>query len=397
MNTIKDLTLLGERQQRKCEKQEEDLKGIHLAHSKAIEQLQQRHRNSINGFHALDEKINAVAKKIIHLGVQLENVNTPRSRIVEAQILLGHIMEFMVAGPTVSDLFTDESKLVEAADTIQKLYTIAQDLPVDRFADVKKKIEAQYDAIEKKLIEEFVIAQKCDDVEGMKRLATILSQFKGYSQCVDAYIEQSQSATNTGKDIFSGIVPMCKHHYGIIKVVFANPEQVMTKFLLNIYQLKLNQYAQTKLEDRKNEDKYLKTLFDLYSRTMKLSQDLAEFNLSTDEFDLLSKLSQNIFAPHLVTYIDTEAQVLEAKCAIVQKKFYESKNHQKKRAERFQDFKRDVQANVQALINRGGTLQQQEKEDNSGETLLSEELAINLLQEAKGAFKRCRVVSGITL
>lgn len=185
---------------------------------------------------------------------------------------------------------------------------------------------------------------------------------------------------------------MCKQHYGIIKIVFANPEQVMTKFLLNIYQLKLNQYAQTRLEDRKNEDKYLKTLFDLYSRTMKLSQDLAEFNLSTDEFDLLSKLSQNIFAPHLVTYIDTEAQVLESKCATVQKKFYESRNHQKKRAERFQDFKRDVQANVQALMgNRGGQSQQQ-VDDNSGETLLSEELAINLLQEAKAAFKRCRVV-----
>lgn len=166
----------------------------------------------------------------------------------------------------------------------------------------------------------------------------------------------------------------------------------MTKFLLNIYQLKLNQYAQTRLEDRKNEDKYLKTLFDLYSRTMKLSQDLAEFNLSTDEFDLLSKLSQNIFAPHLVTYIDTEAQVLENKCMVVQKKFYEGKNHQKKRTERFQDFKRDVQANVQALMGNRSGQQQQQADENSGETLLSEELAINLLQEAKAAFKRCRVV-----
>lgn len=180
---------------------------------------------------------------------------------------------------------------------------------------------------------------------------------------------------------------MCKHHYGIIQQVFANPEQVMTKFLLNIYQ-KLNQYAQTKLEDKKNEDKYLKTLEELYSRTMKLSQDLAEFNLSTDEFDLLSKLCRNIFAPHLVTYIDIEAAVLESKCATVQKKFYESRNHQKKRTERFQDFKRDVQANIQGLM--GGNRSAQE--ENSGETLLSEELAINLLQEAKGAFKRCRVV-----
>lgn len=195
MNTIKDLTLLGERQQRKCEKQEEELKAIQRAHAKAIGQLLQRHKQSMNGFHSLDEKINAVAKKITHLGVQLENINTPRSRIVEAQILLGYIMEFMVPGPTVSDLFSNEERLVEAADTIQKLYTIAQDLPVDRFEDVKKKIEAQYDAIELKLLAEFVIAQKCNDVEGMQKLASILSQFKGYSQCVDAYIEQSQAVS----------------------------------------------------------------------------------------------------------------------------------------------------------------------------------------------------------
>lgn len=69
-----------------------------------------------------------------------------------------------------------------------------------------------------------------------------------------------------GKDIFIGIVPMCEHHYEIIKQVFANPSQVMSKFILNIYQLKLHQYCLTKLEDRKDEEKYLRTLFELYSR-----------------------------------------------------------------------------------------------------------------------------------
>lgn len=193
MHTIKDLNILSERQQRKCEKQEEELRGVQKFHAKAIDQLQQKHKTVMGGFHELDEKINFVAKKIIHLGVQLESVNTPRSRIVEAQILLGHIMEFMVPGPTVSDLFSNEERLEEAADKIQKLYMIAQDLPADKFEDVKKKIEAKYDKIEMKLIEEFVISQKCNDVEGMKKLAAILSQFKGYSQCVDAYIEQSQA------------------------------------------------------------------------------------------------------------------------------------------------------------------------------------------------------------
>lgn len=59
---------------------------------------------------------------------------------------------------------------------------------------------------------------------------------------------------------------MCKHHYEIIKKVFANPAKVMSKFILNIYQLKLNQYALTKLDDKKDEEKYLRTLYELYSR-----------------------------------------------------------------------------------------------------------------------------------
>lgn len=40
----------------------------------------------------------------------------------------------------------------------------------------------------------------------------------------------------------------------------------MAKFILNIYQLKLNQFAQTKLDDKKDDDKYLRTLYEMYSR-----------------------------------------------------------------------------------------------------------------------------------
>lgn len=53
----------------------------------------------------------------------------------------------------------------------------------------------KYDEIERNLIEEFAVAQKEEDIEKMKELARIMSQFKGYSQCVDVYIEQSQAVS----------------------------------------------------------------------------------------------------------------------------------------------------------------------------------------------------------
>lgn len=156
---------------------------------------------------------------------------------------------------------------MEAADIIQKLYLIAQDLPSDKFGNAKKKIESKYDEVERNLIEEFAFAQKDENIDKMKQLANILSQFKGYSQCVDVYIEQSQATNYRGKDVFDSILPLCRVHYETIKKVFASPDQVMSKFILNIYQLKIHQFVSTKLtDDRKDEIKYLKTLHYLYLR-----------------------------------------------------------------------------------------------------------------------------------
>lgn len=389
ISTITDLKILQGRQQKKCEKLEESLKDEQIVFAKKIGKLQEKHQVTVDWFHQLDEKINSVAGKIIHLGEQLDNVNTPRSRTVEAQRLLNYMTEFLEDGTRVNDMFNDKSKLFEAADIIQKLYTISQDLPAERFADAKKKIEQKYDEIERDLIEKFAQFQRLNDIEKMKSIATILSQFKGYSQCIDAYIEQSEEMTAYGgKDIFAGILPMCRHHHAIIKQVFASPDQVMSKLILNIYQLKLNQYAQTKLEDKKNEDKYLKTLYDMYSRTMQLSGELQEFMLNSDD-DLLAKLTNNIFAKHLSGYIEIEAKCLEEKSRSELKRYYESKNHQKKQTKRFPDFTRDVQA----LIGTRTNLNIAQIEDYGGETFLSEELAINLLQESKAALKRCRLLS----
>lgn len=386
--TIKDLKVLQERQQRKCERLEEILHEEEGVHAKNIEKLQDRHQTSVEVFHQLDEKINSVAGKIIHLGEQLENVNTPRSRTVEAQRLLNHMTEFLVPGPIVNDLFSDKTRLYEAADIIQKLYTVAQDLPADKFSEAKRKILMKYDEIERCLIEDFATAQKQENIEKMKSIASILSQFKGYSQCIDAYIEQSQMTTYGEKGLFAQILPMCRHHYSVIKRVFSSPDQVMSKFILNIYHLKLFQFAQTKLEDRRDDDKYLRTLYDLYSQTRKISADLSEFEVGMDD-NLLSKLTANIFVSHLATYIDIETQSLNAKCAFELKRFYESKKHQKKQAERFQDLRRDVQA----LIGTRANINIAQIDDYGGETFISEELAINLLQESKAAFKRCRLVS----
>lgn len=48
-----------------------------------------------------------MATKVVHLGDQLEGVNTPRARAVEAQRLMNYLDEFMSNEPPKSAVFTD--------------------------------------------------------------------------------------------------------------------------------------------------------------------------------------------------------------------------------------------------------------------------------------------------
>lgn len=61
-------------------------------------------------FYQLDEKINSVAVKVMHLGGQLEAVNIPRSRAVEAQKLMTYFSEFLILG-NVIEIFSDPNRV----------------------------------------------------------------------------------------------------------------------------------------------------------------------------------------------------------------------------------------------------------------------------------------------
>lgn len=55
------------------------------------------------------------------------------------------------------------------------------------------KIVKKYDEIERLLIDEFIRNHSLKNINRMKEIAAILTHFKGYSQCVDAFIEESQA------------------------------------------------------------------------------------------------------------------------------------------------------------------------------------------------------------
>ena len=266
-----------------------------------------------------------------------------------------------------------------------------QELPEKEFSPAQRAIEAKYSDIEASLIEEFVKHHRSDDKQKMAELALILSHFRGYNECVNAFIEQIQVTSFRGKDPFKDIVPLCKTSWSTISSVFPSPSAVMAKFVLNIYHVKLKQHIQTVLSDKNNTELYLRNLFTLYSQTTRLSQELSHYNLGSDQL-FLSKLTKDIFARYLDSYINIESRYLNDRSKTVLTRYYESKGHQRKNISStgaVSELKRDIHGliaaktnfNIGDIVNYGG------------ETFLSEEVAISLLQEAKEAFRRCQVLS----
>ena len=122
------MRLLDDRLQRKSVKLESELRKEGKKHAERIQELQRSQQTAFSSFQELEKRISDVAARVVHLGEQLEGVNTPREHAFDAQKLMGYFSEFLEGEP-VSDVLVNPSMLNETADIIRKLYLIAQELP----------------------------------------------------------------------------------------------------------------------------------------------------------------------------------------------------------------------------------------------------------------------------
>ncbi|XP_029454102.1 exocyst complex component 5 isoform X2 [Rhinatrema bivittatum] len=388
VNHIQELKIMDERIQRKVEKLEHQCQKEAKEFAKKVQELQKSNQVAFQHFQELDEHISYVATKVCHLGDQLEGVNAPRQRAVEAQKLMKYFNEFL-DGELKSEVFTNSEKIKEAADIIQKLHLIAQELPFDRFAEVKSKIASKYHDLECQLIQEFTSAQRKGEISRMREVAAVLLHFKGYSHCVDVYIKQCQEGAYLRNDIFDDSAVLCQRVSKQVGEIFSSPEAVLAKLIQNVFEVKLQNFVKNQLEECRKSDaeQYLKNLYDLYTRTTNLSSNLMEFNLGTDKQTFLSKLIKAIFLSYLENYIDVETGYLKSRSSMILQRYYDSKNHQKRPigSGGIQDLKERIRQRTNLPL--GPSI------DTHGETFLAQEVVVNLLQETKQAFERCHKLS----
>ncbi|XP_015262374.1 PREDICTED: exocyst complex component 5 [Gekko japonicus] len=388
VNHIQELKLLDERIQRRVEKLEQQVQREAKEFAKKVQELQKSNQVAFQHFQELDEHVSYVATKVCHLGDLLEGVNTPRQRLVEAHKLMKYFNEFL-DGELKSEVFTNPPEIEEAADIIQKLHLIAQELPFDRFSEVKSKIASKYHDLECQLIQEFTSAQRRGQISRMREVAAVLLHFKGYSHCVDVYIKQCQEGAYLRSDVFEDTAVLCQTVNKQVGDIFSSPETVMAKLIQSIFEVRLQSYIKDQLEEHKKSDaeQYLQTLYDLYTRTSNLSSKLMEFNLGTDKQTFLSKLIKSIFVSYLENYIEVEIGYLRSRSAMILQRYYDSKNHQKRAigSGGIQDLKERIRQRTNLPL--GPSI------DTHGETFLSQDVVVNLLQETKQAFERCHRLS----
>lgn len=412
---LQELRAIKDHSQKKCDRLEEICKEEEKRHLKNVRELKERFRQSINNFHSMDKRLDQVADKVHNLGQQLEVINRPRTKAAEAYKLLRQFGEFldMSYDPNVNFSPGSKKAFFEDADVIHKLYLISQELPrTDKFEKIRERIEHKYNLMERELIEAFVRAYKCDDKPQMKEIATIMYNFKSYNQCIDAFIEQSLMGVIVGsspldhRDGFSEILPLCKRIQVIVKDVFRNPDEVMSKLLLNIYSGKLKDHIDhtMRMVDH-DQEKYLNELYVQYTRTRKLSDQIISAKIigSRD----LELLTRRIFSEYLGKYFKKEVESLRERCTGILNRYYESKSHQKKAStiSSLQDIKNRItrakNINISGLGNinvnigqfAGINITVANDPLPPGETLLSEEVAISLLHEVKQALNRNKELS----
>lgn len=385
VNSIHQLQTLDKTIQGQVNKLEELCSKEEKEHKNRIIHMEDNTKTATKIFHQLDDRINSVATKVVHLGDQLEGINTPRQRAKDALQLMKYFDEFLTGDEPSSPIFKEQSRIHEAANIIQKLFLISQELSNDRFGDVKRNIDDHYCKIEDQLIALFKNALHEGNESQMKALAETLLPFKKYAKCIDVFIADSQKSQFNSQDVFKDVVALCRNVNGLVKSTFGiNGEMVMGKLVQNIYEGAIQKHVDHKLENRLQKDSYLENLYSMYSKTKELGKKLSDYKLGSDS-SFLHRLQKNVFSKYLSNYIELELKYLKEKCEVLLSKYYDSIGHQKNKKVQTSGF------NELARL-AGLTQGSQQVSDNTKETYLNQDLAVSLLLENQTSLKRCELL-----
>jgi len=391
---VEQLKILDEKLEKKAVKLEDQLKEDAKKYADKLVKLRSQHTDAFTCFKELDEKINMVAAKVVYLGEQLEATNQPRAHAEEALNLMKHFSHFQDNNSEeLAKLYSDPKNLAQAADIIRKLKMVASELTDEKFKPVKDNINLRYNDIERTLVGKFQEATNNKNKNEMKKYADVLSNFQGYQKCINEFVHASikQITKTKGEGIFDQIVDQCKKVDELSGDVFSHSEQVLQKFLQDVYEDKLMNYVDYKMAPHEYRDAFLNELFDLKNQVKAMNVKLLESESCKTKINetYLNKLEKMLFMDHVEEYLELESESLKQSSHMALEKYYEEIKHERKESSaaefEYDDYERSYFGTISGAFSG--------LDPGQAKVLLSESVATTILSDTKTALNRCKILS----
>ncbi|KAL5105808.1 Exocyst complex component 5 [Taenia crassiceps] len=343
-------------------------------------------------FKELDTRINVVSGKIIHLGDQLERRNAPRESLKEARRLILEFSKFLGAGGgTFANISVnsqaDETQLIEKTASIRALSALCLELPDDeRFLVAKQRVTVASQNLENLLVKWFRHDFSTENDDMMRRIAEVLTCSRSQSGCVDVFIDEFLKCLPPDLGDLSLLPDILAQTEAKIVRIFRRPESVVIHLIQALFSRNLKTHFQSKVRLDMPTDVFLTNLYTEYCNLDRLVFQLIErLQLLSDEtqlYKLVSGLADEVLQDYQRREISWLNEHLQSQLST----YYASYNHQKRpiNTSGFSELKNVVQTRLHIG---------NEREASTGCLLLSQQVAVNMLDDVRQSAKRCLLLA----
>ncbi|XP_047971420.1 exocyst complex component SEC10b isoform X1 [Salvia hispanica] len=329
-------------------------------HRKTLSELEKGVDGLFDSFARLDSRISSVGQTAAKIGDHLQSADAQRETASQTIDLIKYLMEFNSSPGDLmelSPLFSDDSRVAEAASIAQKLRSFAEedigrqgiDSSVTGNATASRGLEVavanlqEYcNELENRLLARFDAASQKRELSTMAECAKILSQFNRGNSAMQHYVGlrpmfdlevmnedaklvlgdpgSQPSPSNVARglsSLYKEITDTVRKEAATITAVFPSPNDVMLILVQRVLEDRIPKLLEkllvkpSLLNPPRMEDGglilYLRLLAVAYEKTQDLARDLR--GVGCGDLDI-EGLTESLFLPHKDIYIEYEQSSL---------------------------------------------------------------------------------------
>lgn len=358
-DTRRELVDLSQQVDTRLEKLKKEVALHDSNHRKTLAELENGVETLFESFSRLDSRISGVGQTAARIGDHLQSADAQRVTASQTIELIKYLMEFNSLGDLMelSPLFSDDSRVAEAAALAQKLRAIAEGDAIaggqvigmlsskgasnpNRGLEVAvANLQDYCNELENRLLSRFDAAAQKKDLVTMAECAKISSQFDKGVNAMIRYVgsrpmflevevmnadvrkvlgeEGSQlSATNLERRlsaVYKEIIETVRKEASIISAVFPNPDAAMSLLVQRVLEQRVGSILERILPkpslsyppsmEEGGLLQYLRILAVAYEKTLELSKEL--HTIGTGDLDV-EGLAESLFSTHREEYAEME-------------------------------------------------------------------------------------------